>query len=613
MFSVRIGRNLTSVVAFIGLAAILWLTLPGAVANAKRGHGPKKADTVMRNGFIYTVDKRNSRRQAIAVRNGKIAYVGSNRGVRKYIGKRTKVKNLRGHMVMPGLQDGHIHELIGGANLLKCDLNFQPLTTEQFQQSIQSCLDETSGKEPDTWLQVVGWYRQAMLPSGTDATKADLDSLNTERPIFVTSSDHHSKLVNSRALEVAGITDETPNPPDGEIIRDDEGHATGILEDGAGWAVQAKIPPPTAEDNVEAAAEALKAMAAQGITSFMSQGSSAEEIKAFRSLRNRGELTARPNFAPGIDETDLSNPKKTISPVLKLRRKFDDGRQVPRPGLTVRNSGEVGLDGVLQAPAHTASLLEPYFVNAGTEEDPNWVPGTDRGPLYLKQAELGPIYAAMAKAGIDPQSHAIGDRAVRTSLNAYRYARKHVGKAKMRKFRGQISHAELVHPDDYGRFRKLNVTPVMSFQWAKPAPDSIDAARDFMGPERFARMEPEGSLKKAGARIAYGSDWPVDELNEWFALQVGITRKNRADSGPYAGYRLGDEAGLSRKYALRAITMNSAYALHHDHKTGSIERGKFADLIELDRNVLKVPVMTIADTKVLSTMVGGKTVYRSGR
>jgi predicted amidohydrolase YtcJ len=174
--------------------------------------------------------------------------------------------------------------------------------------------------------------------------------------------------------------------------------------------------------------------------------------------------------------------------------------------------------------------------------------------------------------------------------------------------RAGIAHAEHVDPADWARFKRLNVVPAMSFQWAKPGPDSIDAQKDFIGPERFSRVEPEGSLWAAGARISYGSDWPVDPLDEWLALQVGVTRRNPA-GGKYAG-RFNDEKGLSRKAVLRAITMNSAYELHQDDRTGSLERGKLADLVVLDRNVLRVPATRIKDTKVLLTMVGGKVVFR---
>ena len=179
--------------------------------------------------------------------------------------------------------------------------------------------------------------------------------------------------------------------------------------------------------------------------------------------------------------------------------------------------------------------------------------------------------------------HAIGDRAVRATLDDYAAVRKRVG----RRPRLAIAHAELVDPADYGRFKALDVTPVMSFQWGKPGPDSIEAAKVFMGPERFDRMEPEGRLQDAGARIAFGSDWPVDALNEFFAVEVGVTRSNDPASG-YEG-RLNSDPGLTRKEAFRAITTHSAYAMGTERRTGSLERGKLADYIVLAQDPMKVP------------------------
>jgi predicted amidohydrolase YtcJ len=172
-----------------------------------------------------------------------------------------------------------------------------------------------------------------------------------------------------------------------------------------------------------------------------------------------------------------------------------------------------------------------------------------------------------------------------------------------------IAHDEIVDPADFPRYRQLNAIPVLSFQWEKPASDTVDNAQDYLGPERFKYMEPAGYLAAAGARIAYGSDWPVDPLDEWFALKVGVTRTNAPQAGPkYAG-RLSEDAGLSRPAVLRAITMNSSYELHQDALTGSIEVGKLADLIVLDRNVLKIPAADIAHVRVLQTVVGGEVVY----
>jgi len=260
----------------------------------------------------------------------------------------------------------------------------------------------------------------------------------------------------------------------------------------------------------------------------------------------------------------------------------------------------------LQAPAQTAGMLQPYFVNAGTAAAPKWQPGTQSGPVYVAPAVLNPLIEALARAGFDPHVHAIGDRAVRQTLDAYALMRKALPGQDIR---AAIAHDETVDPADDRRFRALDVIPVMSYQWAKRGPDSIDGARDFLGPTRFRRMEPEGSLYAAGARIAFGSDWPVDRLDEWFALKVGVTRTGDGTLGPQYDGPFNAEKGLPRAAVLRSITMNSAYELHQDAETGSLEPGKLADLIVLDRNPLRGPAEGIARVKVLLTMVGGKAVW----
>lgn len=633
----------------LGLSAAIALFL-GVLAPAANA-APKPADTVFRNGFVYTVDKKNSVKQAIAVRNGKIVYTGNNKGVRKFIGKRTKVTGLGGKMVMPGIVDAHNHATWAGEILLQCDLAYASLTVPQFQAKIQECLDASSEKEPEGWLEVSGWYRQAMLPEGTVVTKADLDALSTSRPILVQSSDGHTKLANSRALELAGIDASTPDPEGGHIARypgSDE--PDGNLEDSAGALVTSLIPAPTQEDINRQVDTAVTAMSADGVTSFMEQGSTPEGLKAYRTLKRDGKLTARASLAPNVPLSERRTPAVAVKRILDLQKQFQRPLK-PKPGLQVHNSAEISQDGVLQWPAQTASLFEPYLVNEGTEENPNWVPGPSRGPdPYTPEPVLKKLALALAKAGIEPEIHAIGDRAVHETLNAYEYVRKHLNKAKAQKkvkkarkklrklkrrsasrkaikqakkrlkvarkalkktdVRLLISHAEMVIPSDYSRFRKLDVVPAMGFWWASPDFDSIDAAEDYLGPERFNRMEPEGHLQRAGAKIALGSDWPVNALDSMYQLKVLVTREGNNPGEKYQG-PLGTVPPVPIKPALRAMTINPAYGMHQEHKTGSLERGKFADMIVLDRNLLKVDPRTIDQTKVLRTVVGGKTVYEA--
>jgi len=570
--------------------AVALLLIPSTALAAK------PADTVLRGGTIRTFDAKFSVVHALAIRDGRIVYAGGARGVRRYIGARTKVQNLHGRTVMPGLSDAHIHVLPGGEQLVTCNLQYAALTIAQFQAEIQKCLDADKGTG---FLSVVNWYRQAMLPAGTDATKGTLDTLTTGRPIVVNSSDGHSMLVNSKALQVAGITAATPDPPTGRIAHDASGQPTGILEDSAQALIEAKIPAPTAADNETAMAAALKSLAAAGVTAVGDQQPSTAALRAYKALYRKGKLTLRVNAAPNITLTEAQKgAQSAVKRLLTLRKRYETGGLRAQPGIRVRSTGELFQDGVLQAPAHTASLLAPYFDDQGHAT-------TDSGPVpYWPDPTLRDLLVRLVKAGFSPQVHAIGDRAVRATLDDYAAVRRQAGKRP----RLAIAHAELVDPADYGRFKSLDVTPVMSFQWGKPAPDSIEGAKVFMGPERFDRMEPEGRLQDAGARIAFGSDWPVDALNEFFALEVGVTRRNEAGSG-YAG-RLNSDPGLTRKEAFRAITTHSSYEMGTERRTGSLERGKLADYIVLAKDPMTVPATAISQTKVLRTVVGGRTVYR---
>jgi predicted amidohydrolase YtcJ len=583
------------------LALVAWKTTIAANADAAA-----PADLVLQDGFIYTVDKNNSAQQAIAIQAGRIVYVGTDQGARPYIGKQTSVIDLHGKMVMPGLVDAHNHAIAGGSQLLDCDLSYAPLTIAQFQQKIQACLDEAHAKEPDSYLTVVGWYRQAMQPSGTQVTKANLDALKTHRPIIVRSTDGHTSLGNSRALALAKITRKTPDPHAGRIDRDSSGEPTGIFEDTAEGLISHPMPMPTAADTLKAAEAALEAIRKDGQTAFMMQIATKADMEAWSTLRRQGRLTARAYMAPDVEQDAVSKPELAVRRILDLKREFDTGPMEPRANLWVRNSGEIFQDGVLQWPAQTASMLQPYLVNKGTEQQPNWMAGTNSGPdPYIPLPQLKQLLLALANAGIDPEVHAIGDRAVRHTLDAYAYVRQHLNG---RDVRLQIAHAELVDPADVPRFKELDVIPDMGFQWAKPSFDSIDAAKDYLGPNRFDRMEPEGYLNQAGVPIAQGSDWPVDPLSSWFDMKVLVTREGTLP-GKYSG-PLGKVPGVPVKDAIRAFTLNGAYALHSDQHFGSLEKGKLADLIVINQNLLQIPPARIADTKVLLTLVGGETVFR---
>ncbi len=555
----------------LALSAMLLLS----AASAALAQSSTPADTVFRNGYVYTVDGKDSVQQALAVRDGKIVFVGSNAAVAKLVGPKTRNVDLKGRMLMPGLVDGHSHPLAGGSSQRACNLDYLPLTEAEFLGRIQTCLDNAKAGDDDI-LVVGGWYRQFMRPKGVNPTAATLDNLRTKRPVIVRNRDGHSILLNSRALALAGIDDKTPNPPGGKIVRDGGGRATGILEDGAGDLIGRKLPAPTEQDALEDGRAAFKYLASHGVTSLLDAAASESSLEIYKKLAAEGAMTARVHAAIFLGTTRVEAPAETVAWLKDLRARYDDPSAGPTPTLRVDNA-KMFLDGVIQAPAQTARLTQPYWTNHGDEAHPVWAPGEHFGELYTSPEQLKPMLLALGEAGLNPHIHAIGDGAVRVALDGYEALRK-----------------------------------VMSYQWTIPAPNSVTGAKTYLGPERFERMEPFDKLQAAGATLAYGSDWPVDRLNYWLALQASMTRAGDGTYGDEFAGRLNNAPGLTRAQALRSITYNSSWQVHQDKTTGSLEVGKLADLIVLDRNVMTVPVSEISKTKVLMTMVGGKVVYDAG-
>ncbi len=567
------------------------------------------ADAVYTGGVVYTIDARGTVAQALAVTAGRIAYVGSDAGARRFVGANTRVVDLKGHMVMPGLIDGHMHPVAGGLKLLKCSLNYESLTIPEFQSRIQACLDQHRSDPPGAWFEVVSWFRYGITPTNATVTRATLDALKTDRPIMVFDSFGHSSLVNSRALALAKITAQTRDPVAGRIGRDSSGQPNGILEDNAQGLVADLIPKPTAADNVAAARAALDAMRRQGITTFFDAVGNPPDIEAFAALEKDGVLTARAHFAPLIrsDETpDIASARQAVARVVAIAHQYDEGPLRPRPSISVHNA-KLFMDGVITAPADTGALLAPYYENHGTAAHPRFEPAAKTEPeVYFPAPILRELLVGLGEAGIDPHLHTDGDGAVRATLDAVAQLRQALPG---RDIRPGLAHCELVDPADYARFAQLNAIPVLSFQWEKPAFDTIEGARDSLGLRRFGLIEPAGFLAAQGARIAYGSDWPVDPLDEWFALQVGVTRMGRPGGPPQHAGRLGTDPGLTQSAVLRAITANAAYELHEERYIGSLEAGKLADFIVLDRNVATISPSEISATRVLRTVVGGQVVY----
>ncbi|MQA74353.1 MAG: amidohydrolase family protein [Solirubrobacterales bacterium] len=578
------------------------VALAGATqaSPASKVKDSQAADLVLRNGFVYTVDAKERVKQAVAVDDGRIVFVGSNGKAKQFIGPDTRVVDLRGKMVMPGLMDGHIHELSGGRQLTACSLDYQDLEDDQMRAVIQECLDSTSDQEPDGWLSVEAWLAQ----STPDPDKSILDALDTNRPILVT--DTHVGLANSRALELAGIDSGTPDPPDGRIGRYPNGEPNGILVDGAVGLVRDLIPQPTFEQDLASLNAAVDALNAEGVTSIMDASADEHTLQLFEALEAQGELTLRADFALRISQAEaFGNQDEAIARVTDLKDRYSDATVTVAPNINT-NTIKLVLDGLRTFPTQTGALLEPYYVNIGTEAEPEWVPGDDYGELYIPHNNLFPLVRSLDAAGWQLHMHVVGDRATREGLDAIEFTRNGNGPNDQRH---TLVHIDLAHPTDYPRFAELDTIASVSYQWGRRDQFTIDGEQDYMGPERFDRLYPFQSLRQNGAFIAWGSDWPVDPLSEWRSLEIGVTRTNDLTTDPKYTDPLNASEGTDIEDVVHSATAGTAYQLHKEGVLGSIEVGKLADLIVLNQNVLQVPPGEISETKVLETIVGGETVY----
>lgn len=567
------------------------------------------ADVIYFNGYIYTADAQDSIVEAIAIACGKVLACGTSQQLESYANEQTLKIDLHGKMMMPGIIDGHMHPFWGGEQLSGCHLNYESLTIEQIIDRVQQHLDSDLLTGENDWLKVTAWLRQGMLPAGTDMYRSDMDKLKTNRPVILFSNDCHTMLANSRALALFGIDQNTPEPSDGKIGKYPNGELNGILEDAPAMRAVDSIPSLNAQQAEQVARLVQKTLNAQGVTTVMDARVSAKQLDAFSSLQNKGELTLRFQAAREITPDDANSVEAVAGAVEKaveFANRYHQQQWTPEPGIGLHNI-KMFVDGVLQPPTMTASLLEPYTINQGTEEAPDWQLTDRYGDLYFTPEILDELMEKIAAAGFDPHLHTVGEGAVSIALNAIEKMRAaHPGKD----IRPGLAHNELVNANDYQRFARLGAIACLSFQWAAPTPELVIAERHMLGETRFQELEPIAKFIDAGAVVAFGSDWPIDGLDEWYDLKVAATRQGRTVNG-VTPPRLDNDRNLTVTEVLRSATIDSAYAQHREDVIGSLEVGKFADMIVIDRNVFTITPEDIENVKVLLTVVGGKTVYQA--
>jgi predicted amidohydrolase YtcJ len=567
------------------------------------------ADSILLNGqvLVFSGPERHDSvgpprfEQAVAIRDGRIVFVGTSEEAQKYAGPATSVTDLQGRMVMPGIVDGHFH----GTRSTDCAMGYQGGTLPEVLAKLQSCLDrpdQAAYKGTNVRFYASQFFGEAILPRGTPLTRDDLDKLNTTRPISVRNADGHKFWLNSRAIENAGVDARTPVPPGGQIGRDPNGRPNGFFADMdvEDWG---EIAPVTDAARVDLVRRTIADANRMGITSVFIPGAAEEQIPRWAKVQDEGALTLRANLGLSADfvhdTTDVAKLRKHIAALTDYREYAS--------GLIAVSSVKVYCDGVLEYPAQTAAMLAPYNINAGTLDNPAWRPGTARGPEPAC-SEAKPGFIELDKAGWQIHVHAIGDRATREALDNFEAARDANG---ARDLRHTITHVQAIDEADIPRFARLGVIASMSLQWARRDAYSVNNTVGYIDNALYQRLYPAAELWRAGAIVAGGSDYPIDPLLPMVQIETAVDHTGEAIPGVFPGALSPNEAVDDLLAVIKMHTINSAWQLHMERDTGSIEVGKYADLVILSQNLFRVPTERISDTEVVQTILGGRVVYRA--
>jgi len=544
------------------------------------------ADLIFTGGTVHTVNPAQPKAAAVAVKAGRIAAVGSDADIRSLADPNTRVFDLSGKMLLPGFQDSHVHPPSGGLERFQCDLS-DLLDRDAYLATIAAYA--TAHPEVE-WIRGGGWYMPC-FPGGTP-TKQAADAVVPDRPMFLTNRDGHGAWVNSKALELAGIDRNTPDPSDGRIERDASGEPSGTLHEGAMRLVERWMPKLDQGDVARGLLEGQRYLHSLGITAWQDAivGSDqwGDTQGVYTDASQRGELTAR---VVGALWWDHDKGEEQIDGFIEARTHASAGR-------FNATSVKIMQDGVLENG--TGALIDPYLDPcgaAGCSHDKD-----NRGLSFVDPEALKGYVTRLDAEGFQVHFHAIGDRAVREALDAIEAARRANG---TNDNRHHIAHIQVIHPEDLPRFAALDVVANCQPLWAALDSQMVDLTLPFLGPERSAWQYPFESLRRSGARLAFGSDWSVSSPDPLLEMDVAVNRTD-ADGDPDPWL---PQERVPIESAIEAFTMGSAFVNHLEDVTGSIEAGKYADFAVVDRDLLDPDVVRLDEAGVVMTMVEGQVVY----
>jgi len=534
------------------------------------------ADILFKNANIYTANDRQPRAEAVAITGNRIVFVGSNVDGQNYVGKNTKIIDLRGQTMLPGMTDAH-HHLVG-VGFREMTLNLEGVNSLQdFLSRVKTRVDT---KQPGEWVTGRGWIETFWTPA-VFPTRWDLDKIAPNNPVFLDRADGHGAVANSQALKIAGIDKNTPSPFGGEISKDkDTGEPNGMVLDAAQDLIQRYIPGTTAAEVERAVLLGVQRDVQLGWTQVQVPGGSFAEVEIFKKLHDEGKIKLRiyaALSAPGAEAERLMRDGPIIG--------ADDYHLTVR-ALKLYADGSLG--------SRSAALLQPYSDKPETS-----------GFLTIKEADLQPVLQEALRKGIQIETHAIGDRGNRFILDQYEKAMNAVPKSqwKIASPRWRVEHSQIVNPADIPRFAKLGVIPSMQ---PSHAIGDLHFAPSRLGIDRLAGAYAWQSFIKAGSIVPGGSDAPVERGEPMIEFYAAVARK---DMKGYSGAGWHPEEAATREQALKMLTIWPAHAAFEEKLRGSIEAGKFADFTVLSADIMKIPEMDILKTRCLMTVIGGEVVY----
>jgi predicted amidohydrolase YtcJ len=550
---------------------MLALTLSPCIAAVET------ADTLFLHGNVYTVNEKQPRAEAIAVKGDRIVFVGSNTDAEKLRVEKTRTIDLHGATVTSGFADSHCHIFEIGER--EMTLNLEGANT--LDDFLNKLRDRVGKTEAGKWITGRGWIETFWTPPQFP-TRDELDKLAPDNPVFLTRADGHAAVANSAALKMAGITRDKANPFGGEILKDKNGEPNGMLLDNAQDLVASKIPKPSAAEREEALSKGITREIALGWCEIQNAGSELEDQAIMRRAFEANKIKLRiynAAYGPGAAANQLLKNGATLN---AFNHHF------------TQRTIKVIFDGALGSRG--AALLAPYSDKPETS-----------GYLTQKPEELSPMFEEALRRGIQVETHAIGDRTNRTILDLYEKAFAAVppDERKIREPRWRVEHAQILSEQDIPRFAQMRV--IASMQPSHAISDLFFAPAR-LGMERLRGAYAWNSLLKTGAVICGGSDAPVERGEPMIEFYAAVARKS-IKGEQHEGWH--PEEAVSREQALKMLTINAAYAAFEEKDKGSIELGKLADLTILDRDLMKIPELEILKTRCLITVIGGETVFSS--